>query len=398
MVIKRWFVFLFVGLFLMSFVFAGDVIFKDGNIDIEEDNITNIDFINMTNLETTNLNVTNAFTFYNGGTDSVQFDNDNSGGVTKWTRAKNGPAGVNMLFQKSRGTPSARLYINDGDTISSYNMKAWDESGGDWTATKAFLRFQADGQHDASNFGTKIKFGVGTGTSNAVDAMVIRKDKTTEFYGDIKHLGDNLKSFFGASNDISFEFNGNDFIENVEAGIVSKFITGYVKSIFDHDVEIQGSLTVTETINGTIDMFPFMVHQSTAYLTNLTNTTEIVNCGTPIINSNNYNSSTTQITISESGIYGIDYTLGVLLDSGFGGPRTRINTSMQYSNGTELIGSKAYTMYDDFWEGTGIQNSFIFNNSGEQTISLLISAALGTQGIDATIDDCQISIVRYGKQ
>ena len=145
-------------------------------------------------------------------------------------------------------------------------------------------------------------------------------------------------------------------------------------------------------------MFPFMVHQPLPFLTNLTNTTEIVNCGTPIINSSNYNSSTTQITISESGIYGISYSLGVGLDTFFGGPRTRINTSMQYSNGTEVLGSKAYEQYDDFWEGTGIGTSFLFNNTGDQTLSLLISMALDTQGIDATIDDCQISMVRYGKQ
>ena len=81
-----------------------------------------------------------------------------------------------MFFQRARGTSTTPLYLNDNDTISSYNMKGFDEASEGFTGTIAYLRFSADGQHDIANFGTKVKFGTNEGTGNATDRMIIDKD------------------------------------------------------------------------------------------------------------------------------------------------------------------------------------------------------------------------------
>lgn len=130
----------------------GDVIaggeITDGVASLESGSLTGL-----TDLTTVDLTVTDGSSYEWNLLDNA---NNNISGILYGIKAVNSAYGTQIYYRRSRGTISSPLYLDDADTIGTFNYGAWDESGSTWRLVGQFV-VSADGDHSATNRGTYFR-------------------------------------------------------------------------------------------------------------------------------------------------------------------------------------------------------------------------------------------------
>jgi len=107
------------------------------------------------------------------------------------------------------------------------------------TVTNYYGIYQEDASADNYFAGN-----VGIGTTTPTSELQVA--------GDIFLQNDSDKLFFGQAKDVSVEMNGSSFNILDEVGSIPFYVSGFLKSIFVGDVEVQGDLNVTGKITNSL--------------------------------------------------------------------------------------------------------------------------------------------------
>ncbi len=179
----------------------------------------------------------------------------------------------------------------------------------------------------------------------------VNPDEKLHVIGNIM-LNDTFKMLFGNAKDVSQRFNATDYITNADVGSPNYFITNFAKIIIDTATDILGDLFVSGNINATgnitsanvfIPQYVFShTNQTIPVLgastwTNITFSQEDADIKFGINHIYNDNTNHT-FTITEDGVYDIDYNMDVE-DTSPSASTIDVAGRVVYFNGTEIQGS-----------------------------------------------------------